>query len=84
MKLPESDARPRSDATEPTLVRPPPAQPPAAVPRPEAPLADRRFLVVEDESLIALDLVDTLEKLGADEARAVSTEQEASVFIRKR
>jgi CheY-like chemotaxis protein len=31
---------------------------------------------VEDESLIAIDLVDTLEKLGAQEARAVSTESE--------
>jgi two-component sensor histidine kinase/CheY-like chemotaxis protein len=83
MKLPEGDTRPRSDANEPTLVRPSPAQSPAHVAKPEAPLADRRFLVVEDESLIALDLVDTLERLGADEARCVSTEQEACVLLEK-
>jgi PAS domain S-box-containing protein len=82
MKLPESDARPRSDASEPILVRFSPAQSPA-VAKSEAPLADQRFLVVEDESLIALNLVDTLERLGADEARAVSTEQEACVLLEK-
>ena len=83
MKLPESDASRWSEANEPILVRFSPAQSLAAVPKSEAPLADQRFLVVEDESLIALNLVDTLERLGADEARAVSTEQEASVLIEK-
>jgi CheY-like chemotaxis protein len=58
-------------------------QPQATVPKPEAPLADQRFFVVEDESLIALDLVDTLRRLGADQARSVSTEQEASVLLEK-
>jgi two-component sensor histidine kinase len=83
MKLPESDASRWSDASEPILVRPLPPQPQATVPKPEAPLADQRFLVVEDESLIALDLVDTLRRLGADQARSVSTEQEASVLLEK-
>ena len=50
------------------------------------PLVGLRFLVVEDESLIAMDFVDTLERFGADEARSVSTERacldalEASTF----
>jgi CheY-like chemotaxis protein len=51
-------------------------QPQAAVAVPTAPLADRRFLVVEDESLIALDLVDMLEQLGAERVETVSTELE--------
>jgi CheY-like chemotaxis protein len=53
------------------------------MPKPEAPLADRRFLVVEDESLIALDMVDTLQRLGADEVRVVSTETEACILLEK-
>jgi len=42
--------------------------------------------VVEDEALIAIDLVDTLERLGADKVKSVSTERaclqllEASAF----
>jgi PAS domain S-box-containing protein len=83
MKLPKSDTRPRSDANEPMLVRPSPTQSATRAAKPEAPLTDRRFLVVEDESLIALDLVDTLQRLGADEVRAVSTEQEACVLLEK-
>ena len=83
MKLPESDASRWSDANEPILVRFSPAQSRAPVAKSEAPLADQRFLVVEDELLIALNLVDTLERLGADEARAVSTEQEACVLLEK-
>jgi hypothetical protein len=39
-------------------------------------LAGLRFSAVEDETLIALDPVDTLEKFGADTAQTVSTEQE--------
>jgi CheY-like chemotaxis protein len=65
------------------LVRPSPTQSATRAAKPEAPLTDRRFLVVEDESLIALDLVDTLQRLGADEVRAVSTEQEACVLLEK-
>jgi CheY-like chemotaxis protein len=42
-----------------------------------APLAGYRFLVIEDEPLIALDLVDTLEGAGAEVAPPVSTEAES-------
>jgi CheY-like chemotaxis protein len=52
-----------------------------AVAKAEAPFADWRFLVVEDESLIALDLVDTLERLGAGEVRPASTEHESLLLL---
>ena len=40
-------------------------------------LSGLRLLVVEDESLIALDLVDRLETAGAEVAAPVSTEEQA-------
>jgi PAS domain S-box-containing protein len=76
MRLPRAAAGQTADAGETRLVTPSPAQPQAAVAKPTAPFADWRFLVVEDESLIAIDLVDMLEKLGAEQAQAVSTEPE--------
>jgi PAS domain S-box-containing protein len=80
MKLPHMDVQ-RAAADELKLVRPAPAQPQAAVAKSEAPFADQRFLVVEDESLIAMDLVDTLERLGAGKVCSVSTEQETLVLL---
>jgi signal transduction histidine kinase/DNA-binding response OmpR family regulator len=50
-------------------------------PKPSAPLAGLRFLVVEDETLIALELVDRLEMAGANVAERASTEREALQFI---
>ena len=51
------------------------------VAKPETPFADRRFLIVEDESLIALNLVDTLERLGAADARLASTEEDSLALL---
>jgi CheY-like chemotaxis protein len=74
MQLPPSARRQGFDE-KPTLIKP------AALAAKGAPplestgaLAGLRFLV-EDETLIAMDLVDTLQRLGADEAKATSTEQ---------
>ncbi len=50
-------------------------QQPSAVKSP-APCAGLRLLVVEDESLIALDLIDRLDKFGCESVRAVSTEED--------
>ena len=36
---------------------------------------------MEDESLIALDLVDKLERLGADEVRSASTEEDSLAVL---
>jgi CheY-like chemotaxis protein len=49
--------------------------------RKQAVLSGRRFLVVEDEPLIALDLAATLERAGADPVRSVGTEREALQMI---
>jgi CheY-like chemotaxis protein len=76
MRMPQAHAALGVDFNEPGLVRPSPAPLQAKAVKPEMPFSNRRFLVVEDESLIALSLVDTLERLGAKEARAVSREQE--------
>jgi PAS domain S-box-containing protein len=76
MRIPQADPRPAPDFGEPGLVRHSPAALQAKAAGPEMPFANLRFLVVEDESLIALSLVDTLHSLGASEARAVSREQE--------
>jgi PAS domain S-box-containing protein len=76
MRLTRAAVRQITDAGQTRFVTPSPSQPQAAVTKPTAPFADWRFLVVEDESLIALDLVDMLEKLGAEEAQAVSNEPE--------
>jgi DNA-binding response OmpR family regulator len=47
-------------------------------------LSGLRLLIVEDESLIALDLVDRLQMAGADVAPPVSTEQQALKVIEGR
>ena len=49
--------------------------------RPRAKLAGLRFLVVEDEPLIALDFAELLERAGADVAPPVGTESEALRII---
>ena len=78
MRLPNADSLQKPPAGDPKFVKPPQAQPQAAaVAKPEVPFADWRFLVVEDKSLIALDLVDRLKRLGAVEVRPASTEQES-------
>ena len=76
LRMPPAVARPGGDADEPRMVRPSPEPLQAKALEPKAPFADLRFLVVEDELLIALNLVDTLERYGASEARAVSSERE--------
>lgn len=43
----------------------------------ERPLHDKRILVVEDEFLVALDLSDIVERLGAAEVRTAGTLGEA-------
>jgi CheY-like chemotaxis protein len=66
---------------EPELMKEPPAKPLELSVELEAALAGRRLLVVEDEPLIALDLVDTLEKAGAEVAPPVGTERAALRLI---
>jgi CheY-like chemotaxis protein len=77
--LPNADAHQVFDFARPELITPTESkqQHRAAPPKPRAILAGLRVLVVEDESLIALDLVDRLEIAGADVAPPVSTEKEA-------
>jgi CheY-like chemotaxis protein len=48
------------------------------------PLADQDILVVEDEPLIGLDIVSTLEKAGAHVAGPVGTEKETLDFVERR
>jgi PAS domain S-box-containing protein len=55
----------------------PPIQPQEAALKPATRLSGLRLLIIEDESLIALDLVDRLEIAGADVAAPVSTEERA-------
>jgi len=82
MRLPHTDARQQLKAEEPKIAGPSETQPPiSALAKLEVPFADWRFLVVEDESLIALDLVDTLERLGAGEVRRASTEHESLLLL---
>jgi PAS domain S-box-containing protein len=81
MKLPHIEAQRRAELDQPTLLRPDQTRPLAAVVKPHAPFADRCFLVVEDESLIALDLIDILERLGADEVQSASTEEESLAVL---
>jgi hypothetical protein len=65
-------ARQESVREQPELVVPTPMQQDAAVsPKRAAKLAGLRVLVIEDESLIPLDLVDTLKGAGAQPTRAV-------------
>jgi signal transduction histidine kinase/DNA-binding response OmpR family regulator len=59
----------------------PPKPEPIAPAKPAARLAGLRLLVVEDESLIALDLMDRLEMAGGDVAPAVSTEKDALAAV---
>jgi PAS domain S-box-containing protein len=72
MTLPASGARTERLLPEKTPV---PSEDAARRLKP-AKLSGLRLLVIEDESLIALDLMDRLEKAGAD-VQAVSTEKEA-------
>jgi signal transduction histidine kinase/CheY-like chemotaxis protein len=72
---------PHADAGQ-QLVRPPPefvtpATRRDATAKPALRLSALRLLIVEDESLIALDLVARLELAGADVAAPVSTEKQA-------
>jgi signal transduction histidine kinase/CheY-like chemotaxis protein len=82
MRLPRAAGRPMVDADETRLVTPSPSQS-QAVAKPTMPFADWRFLVVEDESLIALDLVDMLENLGAEKVQAVSSEPECLAVLKR-
>jgi PAS domain S-box-containing protein len=58
-----------------------PSQDEAAARGPRAKLAGLRFLVIEDEPLIALDLAELLERAGADVAPPVGSENEALKVI---
>lgn len=49
--------------------------------RPPSRLTGKRFLVVEDEALIALNFASMLERAGAEVARPVGTEKEALLAI---
>ena len=49
--------------------------------KPAAPLAGQRFLVVEDEPLVAMDLVAGLEEAGAEVVGQAGTAEEALEFI---
>ena len=77
MTLPHSDARQDMVRGQPELLTPTPMQQDAAVSSTgTAELAGLRLLVIEDESPIALDLVDRLEGAGAEVAPPVSTGQD--------
>lgn len=56
---------------------------PAAASEPRPILAGRRLLVIEDEPLIALGLVSSLEVAGAEVGRPVGTEKEALAAIER-
>ena len=72
MRLPRS----ATQQAEPVLIsRTPQAQQSGAMKTP-APCAGLRLLVVEDESLIALDLIDRLDKFGCESVRTVSAEED--------
>lgn len=60
-----------------------PALAPDSVAEPRPILAGRRLLVIEDEPLIALALVSSLEAAGADVARPLGTEREALAAIER-
>ena len=80
MTLPHSDPRHEPATAQVELVTP--TEPDEAFsPEPAAQLVGLRFLVVEDESLIALDLVDRLKRAGAEVAPPVSTENESLQII---
>ncbi len=81
LKLPHTNARQQPQPGEPRVVRPFPPPQLRTAPAAQAPFAGSRFLVVEDETLIALDLVDTLERLGAAEVQHASTEQDSLCLL---
>ncbi|MFZ0839706.1 MAG: response regulator [Xanthobacteraceae bacterium] len=83
MQLPRATGRQTGDADETRFVTPSPPELQATVAEQMAPFTGWRFLVVEDESLIALDLVDTLEELGAEAAQAVSTEPDCLALLER-
>ncbi len=69
-------ARPEAEMVAPALDPDPAAAPPPV-------LAGRRLLVIEDEPLIALALVSSLEAVGAEVARPLGTEREALAAIER-
>ena len=82
MTLPHSDARQDTVRGRAELLTLTPMQRDTAVsPKRAVKLAGLRLLVIEDESLIALDVVDRLEGAGAEVAPPVSTEQESLQVI---
>jgi signal transduction histidine kinase/CheY-like chemotaxis protein len=76
MVLPQADSRQEFVREQPELITAA-TQQEAAPAEPASQLAGLRLLVIEDESLIALDLVDRLETAGADVAPPVSAEKQA-------
>ena len=59
------------------------AEKPRAVPDQAAKFAGKRFLVVEDEPLVALDIVAGLQKAGAEAVGPVGTPEQALAIIEK-
>jgi PAS domain S-box-containing protein len=80
LRLPDAAIRGEADGVQPELINRPATSAQLLKGARASPFAGLRFLVVEDESLIALDLVDRLEKLGA-ETQSVSTEDESLALI---
>jgi PAS domain S-box-containing protein len=80
LPLPSSQNEQAPSRTEVEMVTPAPAGPEAVV-EPQPILAGKRVLVIEDEPLIALSLVSSLEAAGAAVARPVGTEKEALTVI---
>jgi hypothetical protein len=80
MTLPHSREESVREQPEP-LIRTPMERRAAVSPKGAAKLEGLRFLVIEDESLIALDLVDRLKAAGAEVAPPVGTEQQALKVI---
>ena len=75
MQLPPSDIRKAVNEESQMTNSAPAARPVAEPAKLTAPLKGLRFLVVEDESLIAMDLVDVLGNFGADLAKPVYTQK---------
>jgi two-component sensor histidine kinase/CheY-like chemotaxis protein len=81
LKLPRSEPQRDSDLLKPDHLKSERKEINARVIRSPAPLKGARFLVVEDEPLIALQLVGSLETAGAERVRSVGTEEEALQVI---
>jgi PAS domain S-box-containing protein len=78
MRLPHIATRQQAETSQTKKINSSAKQPQTGnTAKPEVPLADWNILVVEDESLLALDLVDTLKRLGASEVHSASSEQES-------